>query len=457
MKPMTVVTWLVPVVAAAIFFWPPPPGVSVTTMHASGLVFLTIGLWATQAIPEHITGMLFMLLAVLLAIAPPNVVFSGFMSGTLWLVLGGLLLAEAVRATGLGERVALAILGRFTGSYAMLVTGVVVVSTLLMFVMPATLGRVLLLLPVVAGIAKRFGFERGSEGYTGLMLAMMFATFQGGTAVLPANAPNLTLAGAAESLHGITLTYGEYLLVQFPVMGFARLVLIVAATCWLFPVKLTPAPDSREHKPMTSEERRLCVILFGALALWATDFAHGIRPGWIGMGAGLLVILPRVGVLPYAAFNDRIKFGPYFYIGSVLGLGSVISSAGIAQWAGDAALGVLDLEPGQDFRNFMVLAVAAAIACVLATNPAQPGLIAPIAPAIAASTGWPLEAVLMMSAVGFSNVILPFAVPPIIVGLHLAGIGIRQASRYTLTLAVPGFVLLLPLDYLWWRLIGYFG
>ncbi|RPI47227.1 MAG: SLC13 family permease, partial [Betaproteobacteria bacterium] len=98
----------------AVFFAPPPAGVSASVMHTAGIVILTIGMWATQSLPEHITGLAFLLLVVLVEVAPPNVAFSGFTSGTLWLVLGGLFIAEAVRSTGLGERFALALLGRFT-------------------------------------------------------------------------------------------------------------------------------------------------------------------------------------------------------------------------------------------------------------------------------------------------------------------------------------------------------
>ena len=49
---------------------------------------------------------------MVLAIAPAGVVFSGFASGTLWLVLGGLIIAEAVNETGLGVRFARCVIGR---------------------------------------------------------------------------------------------------------------------------------------------------------------------------------------------------------------------------------------------------------------------------------------------------------------------------------------------------------
>ena len=75
-------------IAALIFFLPPPAGASAHSMRAAALLLLAIGLWATAALPEHITALLFLALCMVLAIAPANVVFSGFESGTVWLVLG---------------------------------------------------------------------------------------------------------------------------------------------------------------------------------------------------------------------------------------------------------------------------------------------------------------------------------------------------------------------------------
>lgn len=82
-------TGLVCLAAAVIFVLPPPAGMTAVTMHAAALIVLTIGLWALGTLPEHITSLLFFLLAMVFAIASPQAVFSGFASPTMWLVLGG--------------------------------------------------------------------------------------------------------------------------------------------------------------------------------------------------------------------------------------------------------------------------------------------------------------------------------------------------------------------------------
>src|SRR4051812_35375741 len=149
-RPSSTFTALVCVVAAAIFVLPPPQGVDAKIMHAAALLVLTIGLWALGTLPEYITAFIFYLLAVVLAIAPPQVVFSAFSSATMWLVLGGLITAEAVIQTGLGRRFAGALFDRYTSSYLALVIAISLVGTALAFFMPATVGRMLLLIPIVA-------------------------------------------------------------------------------------------------------------------------------------------------------------------------------------------------------------------------------------------------------------------------------------------------------------------
>jgi anion transporter len=456
MKASSIASLVLVAAAAALYFAPPPVGMSAQTMHAAALVVFTVGLWALGALPEHVTGLLFFLLAMVLAVAPAQVVFSGFASATLWLVLGGLVIAEAVNRTGLAQRLAGALFERYTQSYPRLVTAVVASSVALAFVMPATVGRVLLILPIVFALAERVGFERGGTGYNGLCLAALMATYQCGTTILPANAPNLVLAGSAEALYGIPITYAEYLWAQFPVFGLLKGAAIVAFVCWLFPAEPKPGPSAREAPPLSAPQRRMALILAAALVLWASDFLHGVQSGWIALAAAIACLLPRVGVMPLAAFHE-VRLGPYFYVAATLGLGLLTQTSGLSE-AIDRGLGrVLALEPGAHFWNFMTLSVLATAAGLFTTNPAQPAVLAPLADHFAQAAGWPLKAALMTIGVGFTTFLLPYQVPPVVVGMQVGALRLVSVMRLALPLAAFGLVVMLPLQYGWWRLIGYFG
>jgi anion transporter len=455
MKASVVLSWLFVSAAVAIYLAPPPAGVSAEMMHAAALVVFTVGLWAAGALPEHIVGLLFLMLAMALAVAPAQVVFSGFTSATLWLVLGGLIMAESVNQTGLAQRLAGALFDRYAASYAQLVVAVVVAAVILSFLVPATVGRVLLLLPIVMALARRVGFEHDSSGYNGLCLAAILITYQCGTTVLPANAPNLVLAGSAEALYGIHIRYAEYLWAQFPVLGLLKSAAIVGFVLWLFPARAHVVTDAAARAPLTPAQQRMAVILVMALAFWATDFLHGIQSGWIALAAGIACLLPRIGVMPVTSFHE-VRLGPYFYVGATLGLGLVIQKTGLSDGLGQMLHGALPIEAGADFTNFVMLSVLATVAGLFTTNPAQPAVLAPLAESFAQAAGWPLKTALMVFAVGFSTFLLPYQVPPAMVGIQVASLRVAPMLRIALPVAAFSLFVMLPLQYGWWRLIGYF-
>ena len=457
-KPASILSALVLLAAAAIFFMPAPAGTNANIMHAGALLVLVIGLWAVGSLPEYLTGLIFFLLAMVLAIAPASVVFSGFASGTVWLVLGGLVIAEAVSRTGLGARFARFMLGRLALSYPALIVAVVIVSGALCFVMPATVARILLLLPIISALAERLGLARGGTGHNGVCLAMMMTNYHVGTTILPANAPNMVLAGSVETLYNTTLIYAEFLMVQFPVMAIAKSLLTFVLVLWLFPAHTTMAAERHaDPQPLSAEEQRLTLILFSALALWATDFLHHINPGWVALGAGIACLLPRIGVIATNRRGEGLKLDIVIYLAAVIGLGAVVVQTGLNQVGAQIVLQTLDLKAGQDAFNFMQLSLLATGMGLVVTNVAQPALLAPLAEGFAQAVGWPLKSVLMTMAVGFSTMILPYQVPPMLVGMHVAGLRLRTMLRLCLPLAAVSLLVLLPLDYLWWRVIGYFG
>ncbi len=439
--------------ALTLAFWR-PAGIEPRVMLAAALVVLTVGLWALASLPEYVTALLFYVLAMLLAVAPPTAVFSGFASATVWLVLSGLVIAEAVNRTGLGRRIAAALFARFTGSYTRLAVAVWGVATLLAFLMPATVARILLLVPIVYAAAESVGLARLGRGAAGLVLIAILTSYQSGTGIMPANAPNLVLAGVAETLYGVELIYGKYLLLQFPVLVVLKGVVIVAVACRIFGEPVGARAAGPAPPPMSAEERRLALVLVVALAFWATDFLHGIKAGWIALAAAIVCLLPRVGMLPATAFNE-VRFSAAIYMAATIGMGAVSASSGLSDALGEWVLRVVPLQQGASTANFFLLSGLATAVSLIATNPGLPALMGPLADNLAQASGWPIEPVLMTMAVGFTTMFLPYQVPPAVVGLHAAGIGIRRALALILPVAATSVLVLIPLNYLWWRAIGY--
>ncbi len=429
---------------------------NVSASLSLALAMTTIGFWATGALPEHITALLFMSLAVLIGLAPPQVVFSGFQSGAFWMVFAGLFLGAAISRSGLGNRISGWLTGIFGRSFAGLVIGMALTGLALSLIMPSAMGRVILLIPIAIAMADRVGYEAGSQGRTGLIFTAAFSTFVPAFSILPANVPNLILAGAASSQHGLQLLYGDYLMLHFPVLGFLK-TLTIAAIILLFFKGKSPRLVEEENSQagaFSSEEKKLSILLIVTLIFWLTDSLHGINSAWIGFLAGLVCTLPGISLVT-AEDIEKFKYTPLFFVAAVIGLGAVIVSSGLAGYIGQVFAEILPFAKGNDFLNLFTMAASSMGLGLLTTQPGIPAVMTPMAPEMAAATGLPLLSIVMAQVLGISTVLFPFQVPPLFIAIKLGGESMAMATKVSLFLALTTALVLWPLDYLWWRFLGW--
>lgn len=453
-------------VAVALGLVPGMFGLDPATGRAAGVVVGALALWATGVLPEPVTAIAFFLACILLGVAAPDVAFSGFASSAFWLVFGGLLIGMSVKRTGLGERLARALVGRIGGSYLALLAGVALVTILLAFLMPSSMGRVVLLIPVVLSLADRLGYGPGSRGRIGLILLTGMMGFNPPTAILPAVVPNMVMLGAADTLYGVSFQYFPWLVAHLPVGGFVKSLLIIGV-CWgLFRQEPSSPPDEEHPGPLSAQEWRLAVILGLTLLLWSTDSLHGISPAWVALTAGLACLLPSpVGqgeqggpLVPMALFNERFNFANLLHLAGLLALGAVVATSGIGEGVGGWLMGKLPLGGGEGWlaaaRDFAGLSLLTTVVGAVATIPGVPAVMTPMAETLAQASGLPLTSVLMIQVVGYSTILLPYQVPPLIVAMQLGGVPAGAAARMTLWVFVLSVGVVWPLTFLWWQLIG---
>ena len=301
--------------AAVFVFWmPAPAGWPPGSMHVAAVIILTIGLLSTAVFEEYLTALIFFFLCVVLAIAPPNVVFSGFFSGAVWLVLGGMIIGQGMEETGLANRFAASLEKYFAASYFRLVAGCVFVMFLLAFLMPSSVGRVTIMLPIVLSLAARVGFDTHSNGRAGLILAIALGSLTPTFAILPASVPNVVLAGAAEAIHGIQFSYGEYLILHLPVIGLISVVALPVFIVLLFPAKIGNLGNTHVLPRLSTAEVRVLIVLVVCLGLWATDTIHGISPAWVALGGGIICALPISGIISKGPLLQKLSMGTLLFL-----------------------------------------------------------------------------------------------------------------------------------------------
>lgn len=429
-------------------------GVSGDFWLAAGLVFFVIGLFATGALPGHVTALLFFLFGMLFSVAPSSIIFAGFQSNALWLVFGGLLIGLAVERTGLAARMAELVSCRFALGYWRLLSSMVGLGVLMSFVMPSSVARIVVIMPVAISLAERVGFERGSEGYKGIILATGLGVLLPAFGILPANIVNVILVGASESLYQLETSYGFYLLTHFPVLGFMKAILIVGVVGFFYRDEPRVSAQVSVTKPLSKVEWRLLILLMVAVGLWLTDFAHRISPAWIALTAGLLCLVPRFGILHISVFEKDINYTIVLYVAGVIGLGAMVSESGLGIIFGNALTSIFDFRPGESFGNYLRLSVATSLLGLVTTQPGVPAVVAPLAEVLANSTGMSLIAILSCQVVGFSTLILPYQTPPLVLAAQLGGVSVGDMAKCTLVLAGLSLLLVIPLDFVWLTMLG---
>lgn len=429
---------------------PAPGGLLLPALVAGA----TILLWASARLPEYLTALLFFAAAMVLQASPPEAVFAGFQSAAFWLVLSGFVIGTAIRKVGLAERAARLLAPRLSGSWPRLVGGTVALTYALAFVMPSNMGRIALLMPVVLALADACGLSE--RGRVALALAVGFGTFQLSASILPANVPNLVMTGAAESAYHLHVSYLSYLLLHAPILGLAKGAVLAGCLCVLF--RDTPRPVPAEPlPPVTAQERRLGLLLAATLALWASDALHGIQPAWIGLAGACLCLLPRIGFLTGEDFAAGVNIRTCLYIAGVLGLAAVVARSGLGDAIGRGLIAVLPLDPARPALGFASLVGVALALSAVVTGSAAPALFTPLARVLAEGTGLPLATVVMTQVIGYATPLLPYQAAPIVVAMGMGGVPARDGLRLCLAVAAVTLLVLAPLDFAWFRLLGWIG
>lgn len=429
--------------------------------YSAAVILITLTCWSASLLPPFLTGLVFFALSILLQLIEPTLLFSGFSSTAVWLIISGFIIGSAISSSGLDKRLASMIAPHLTVSYPRLISGLVMTAIILGFVMPSSVGRAVVLIPIGMALAEKVGFAQGSNGRRGIATALAISCNMPSFAILPANIPNMILVGSSETLFNVRFGYLEYLMLHFPILGAIKSLLVVFLVVKLFPAKIPAKTDSKQPIQQDKKEhdnglqKKVVVILGITLLFWITDSFHGVNPAWVGLTAAIFLLMPKLGVLTAKKFNSSIDFGTVIFVAAALGLGTLVNVSGVGEFMGEFFTHLLPSSPENTFLSFMSLSLISTLTGLVTTIPGVPTVLSPMAADFSQVTGFSLPAVLMTQVIGFSTILFPYQVAPLILAMKLSKESLASLLKITLPLALLTIVVLMPLDYLWWNLLGW--
>src|SRR5690625_1217398 len=275
--------------------------------------------WITEAIPIPVTSLLPLVLFPLTQGLDVDVTASSYGNETIFLFMGGFMIALAMEKWNLHRRMALTIISLIGTNMNRIVLGFMVATGFLsmwisntataMMMVPIGLAIIYQVTdalkddPTVDVSVENFGFGKA------LMLGIAYSASIGGIATLIGTPPNTLLAGAVSKIYGVELSFASWMLFGVPLAwGFIFIV-------WFYLIKIA-YPNKMKEMPggytvieeekknigaPSIEEKLVLIVFFMAAFSWITrslflaKIFDGLTDGMIAIIFGvLLFMIPSV-------------------------------------------------------------------------------------------------------------------------------------------------------------------
>lgn len=350
-----------PVLLLMTWVLPAPAGMSPEAWKTAGIAALMAVWWISESVPIPVTALLPIVLFPLGELADIRSVMPAYANPIVFLFLGGFIIALAMERSGLHRRVAFGLIGIMGLQPRRIIAGFLLASAALSMWVSNT-ATALMMLPIALSVAALLpAHEQGSEGKgfrAALLLAVAYGATTGGMGTLIGTPPNALLAGFLHSTYGVTIGFGQWMLIGLPVVILALPLVHVVLTRVSFRVGTEPlravgdliAAEKKRLGPFAGTERIVAVV-FGLTALaWVGRPLLKIPFPLISdttiamLGAVVLFMIPdphRKGQFVMSWESARsVPWDVLLLFGGGLCLAGQVQGSGLSGWLGDQATGL---------------------------------------------------------------------------------------------------------------------
>lgn len=414
------------------------------------IILFTVFLWATNVVPEWFSSFTFLTIFSIFSFSSPDIIFSGFTSSAAWLVMSGIIISAAITNLRLGNIVASYIFPLFIGSCKKAIFTSGLLGLLTAFIMPSAMNRVIIIVPILDSIAIKLGYNINDKGYKGILISGVLGSYLPATTILPANVPNNILIGLVDKLFKITPSYIDYLILNFPVLGFLKWILTTFIIIFIYRDK----PTNREIYKVNADfkQRLLAFILFVGVLLWMTESIHKMSTSTISMIIAVICLIPGSGFLPPKPIS-KLNTGSFFYVATIVSLGSISYSSGVAQYVAEEIVDYLPINNISFVGKIFSLSTLSGVMGLIVTIPGVPGVLTPMTESVSKLIDLPLSMTYMTQVIGFSTVFFVYQAPPLVIACQTGKISVFDVSKICFISSIISIIVLWPINARWWEII----
>jgi solute carrier family 13 (sodium-dependent dicarboxylate transporter), member 2/3/5 len=447
--------------AVPVAVWFAPTRLEPQPQHALAVASFMIVAWITEATNHGLAGLIGCYLFWALGVARLEVAFGGFVTDSPWFSLAAILIGIMAVSSGLARRLGYLVVLRTGTSYSRILLGMILLSFLLTFLVPSGLARVVIMAALALSLIEAFGLGPGSNVGRGMFLVLTYTASVFDKTII-AGAAAITARGVMETIGNVEVLWSRWLVAFLPF----QIVTILAAwrlTLWLYPPESDALPgglpflrgELRKMGSWKIAEKKALALMLTALALWTTDFLHHIPPSMIGLGVGLVAVLPVIGVLNVSDLKRMNYLLAFFFVGSAVSMGEVLKATKSLDQLTNILFSWMRPLIGSPYLSSFVLYWTGFLYHIfLGSEVSMLGASMPSLMNLAHTHGWNALAVGMIWTFSSGGKIFAYQSTVLIAGYAYGYFGAKDLLRLGLCMSILDSIQLLFLVPVYWPLIG---
>lgn len=332
---------LVLLITFGVLLLPMSPTLPEQGHRALAAFAFTAAILALEPVSLPIAALMVPLALVALGVADTPQAFETFSRPVVFLILGSLFMAEALRKHGLTRRLALLVIVASGGGVKMVLLGLMSLAALFSMWIENT-ATAAMLIPVAMTISSQVENPDDARGLLKLLVfGLAYSASLGGMVTIMGAAPNAVASSLLAQV-------GRWTFLDWTTYGLPAFILIFPLTWWILlklarvsVQRLDVEPARRQvHAmgPMSRTERELLLLFAAAAILWvggpSIERALGLPSTLLSAAMVAVIAVSYLAIREIINWEDLkgVSWGIFLIIGAGLSLGEALTRSGVTDW-----------------------------------------------------------------------------------------------------------------------------
>jgi solute carrier family 13 (sodium-dependent dicarboxylate transporter), member 2/3/5 len=410
------------------------------------LIAFFVILWTNEALPIGVVSLLPIVLFPAFGILDIKSATVNYSNTTIFLFMGGFMIAIATQKTNLHKYISNKLLTIFPNTPRGMIFSLSITSALLSSVLSNST-TALLLIPIAVFLTENIKFKAR------LALSIAYGCSIGGIVTPIGTPPNLILMGFMQQHSIEPIAFIQWIFLTGPLAMIMLIVIPFILSLGLSDVKLDNKVEIKEK--LLPNQKRLLFILLGLVITLLVN--SKIEPYYSGLGLnetvillsfGLLMFVPKIGFIEW---NDakNIPYEIIFLFGAGFTIAAAFSKTGLADVIANYMLVLTDLPV---IVLILMIATLITFTTEITSNTALISIALPIIYSLGEVANINMTLILIVATICASYAfMLPIATPPNAIAMSSGAVKVKEMAKFGIVINILAIFMVTIVALVYWQ------